>query len=140
MAENKTKPTNISVDEYIDAIENDVRRKDARFICDLMHQITGEPAVLWGPSIIGFGKYHYKYESGREGESLKIGFSPRKAELVLYIALGMGAHAENLAKLGPHKTGKGCLYIKSVDKIDMAVLKAIIELAWREVCAKYDAP
>ena len=126
MAETKTKPTPVSVADFLDAVENPVRRADGKTVCAMMAQITGEEPRMWGPSIIGFGSYHYKYDSGHEGTSCRIGFSPRKAELVLYILNGSEGEAELLARLGKHKTGKSCLYIKLLSDIDGSVLGEII--------------
>jgi len=125
MAENKTRPTTVSPAAFIATVDGDQRRKDCRELVALMRDITGHPPKMWGPSIVGFGQYHYKYESGREGDSLLTGFSPRKQELVLY--LGPGLHNKKLmAKLGRHKAGKGCLYVKTLDDVDRSVLRALV--------------
>lgn len=137
MAELKTKETIVSVDDFLDNVENDIRRIDGYEIRKIMEEITGEPAKMWGPSIIGFGKYSYKYESGHGGEMCKIGFSPRKAELVLYIGMDGEKQTQNLEKLGPHKIGKGCLYIKTLGKIDIEILRTMIKDKWDDMCAKY---
>ncbi|WP_422055446.1 DUF1801 domain-containing protein [Sphingomonas sp.] len=125
MAETKTKPTPVNVADFIDAVENPVRRDDAKTVCAMLERITGEPPKMWGPSIIGFGSYHYKYDSGHEGDMCRLGFSPRKAELVLYILTDSDDEAEKLARLGKHKTGKSCLYIKTLSDVDMAVLEEL---------------
>jgi hypothetical protein len=125
MAETKTKPTPVSVSAFIDAVENPVRRDDAKVVCAMLERLTGEPAKMWGPSIIGFGSYHYRYDSGRTGEMCRLGFSPRKAELVLYILTDAPGEADKLARLGKHKTGKSCLYVKKLADVDMAVLEEI---------------
>lgn len=125
MAETKTKPTPVNVADFIDAVENPVRRDDAKTVCAMLERITGEPPKMWGPSIIGFGSYHYKYDSGHEGDMCRLGFSPRKAELVLYILTGAPDEADKLARLGKHKTGKSCLYIKKLSDVDMAVLEEL---------------
>lgn len=132
MAEIKTKPTQINVAEFIDAVENPVRREEAKIVCAMMERITGEPAKMWGPSIIGFGSYHYKYDSGHEGTMCRLGFSPRKAQLVLYILTGAAAEGERLARLGKHTTGKSCLYIRKLAEVDMGVLEEMTRdaLAW----------
>jgi hypothetical protein len=125
MAENKTKPTRVSPAAFIATVDGDQRRKDCRELVALMRDITGHPPKMWGSNIVGFGQYHYKYESGREGDSLLTGFSPRKQELVLY--LGPGLHYSKLmAKLGRHKAGKGCLYVKTLDDVDRSVLRALV--------------
>jgi hypothetical protein len=126
MAELKTKPTEISVDAFIDAVPDPVRRGDAKVLRMLMARRSGEPAVMWGPTIIGFGTYHYKYESGREGTACRIGFSPRKAELVLYLPGTVSNQQDLLAKLGKHKTGKGCLYVKKLADVDLGVVEAMV--------------
>lgn len=125
MAETKTKPTPVNVADFIDAVENPVRRDDAKTVCAMLERITGEPPKMWGPSIVGFGSYHYKYDSGHEGDMCRLGFSPRKAELVLYILTDSDGEAEKLARLGKHKTGKSCLYIKKLSDVDMAVLEEL---------------
>lgn len=125
MAETKTKPTPVSVADFIDAVENPVRREDAKAVCAMLERVTGEPPQMWGPSIVGFGSYHYKYDSGHEGDMCRLGFSPRKAELVLYILTDSDDEAEKLARLGKHKTGKSCLYIKKLSDVDMAVLEEL---------------
>lgn len=126
MAETKTKPMPVSVADFLDTVENPVRRAEGKTVCAIMAQITGEEPRMWGPSIIGFGSYHYKYDSGHEGTSCRIGFSPRKSKLVLYILSGSEGEAEQLARLGKHKTGKSCLYIKQLSDIDEAVLREMI--------------
>ena len=129
MAENKTKPTKLSVAAFIDSLTDPTRRADAKSLVKLMQSAAGEKPKMWGPSIIGFGSYHYKYESGREGDMPLIGFSPRKAANVLY---GMNASSDSkalLAKLGKYATGKGCLYIKKLADVDQRVLETIASKA-----------
>jgi hypothetical protein len=126
MAESKTKPTNVSVGAFIDAIADEVRRADAKAIVKVMQRVTGEKPKMWGPSIIGFGSHHYRYESGREGDVPLAGFSPRKAATVLYGLLGTAESEALLERLGKHTTGKGCLYIKKLADVDQAVLEALI--------------
>ncbi len=125
MAENKTKQTGLSVASYLEALPDEGRRADARALVKLMRNATGEPAKMWGPSIIGFGTYHYQYESGREGDAPVVGFSPRKAATVIY-GLGLGNSEELVAQLGKHTTGKGCLYIKKFADVNQKVLEALI--------------
>ncbi|MGO8796780.1 MAG: DUF1801 domain-containing protein [Candidatus Sulfotelmatobacter sp.] len=122
MAENKTKPTKVSVTEFIDALPDPAMRADAKALVKIMQSATGEKPKMWGPSIIGFGSCHYKYESGREGDMPLIGFSPRKAANVLYGVIGSDDGKALLAKLGKHTTGKGCLYIKKLAEVDQQVL------------------
>ena len=123
--EAKTKPTDISVAEFIAAVENPVRRADAETVLALLEEISGEPATMWGPSIIGFGKYHDRYDSGPEGDAPRIGFSPRKAQTVLYILGGFEGQDELLARLGKVKTSVACLYVNKLADVDMAVLREI---------------
>ena len=132
MPENKTKPTDASVDDFIAAVENDTRRADAKTVLELMQRVTGEKPVMWGPTMIGFGRYVYKYKSGHGGEFFLTGFSPRKANLVLYIMPGYGKFDDLMARLGKHKTGKACLYVNKLADIDMAVLEELIakSVAW----------
>lgn len=127
MAEIKTKATEVSVDDFIDAVPVPERREDAKTLRAMMERLTGEPAKMWGPSIIGFGKYHYKYASGHGGTMARLGFSPRKAELVLYVLTEDDGEREaaQLARLGKHKTGKCCLYIKRLSDVDEAVLEEL---------------
>jgi hypothetical protein len=126
MAELKTKPTEITVDSFLDNVPDEKVRRDSYTIIGLMEKITGEKPKMWGPAIIGFGKYHYKYESGREGEICLTGFSPRKGNFSFYVLTGFEGEAELLAKLGKHKAGKGCLYVKKPGDIKLDVLERII--------------
>ena len=125
-AKNKTQPTDASVAEYLAAIEDPDRRRQCQAVCDLMADVTRRPPRLWGTSIVGFGTYHYKYDSGREGSHLVTGFANRKQALTLYIMPGFSRYASLLKKLGKHKTGKSCLYIKDLDAIDMKVLRQLV--------------
>jgi hypothetical protein len=131
MAENKTKPTGAAVDAFLDRIADPQKRADAHKVRALMERLAGEPAAMWGPSIVGFGSYHYKYESGREGDWCRIGFSPRARELVLY-GLGVSRRPALMARLGKHRTGKGCLYIKRLADVDEAVLEQLVTEALAE--------
>ena len=126
MADNKTKPTEVSVAAYINALIDETRRTDAKAFVKLMQSATGEKPKMWGPSIIGFGSYHYTYESGREGDAPLVGFSPRKAATVLYGVTGSSDAGALLAELGRHTTGKGCLYIKKLADVDHKVLEALV--------------
>jgi len=137
MADNKTKPTKLSVPAYIDTIADETQRADARTLVKLMQGATGEKAAMWGSAIVGFGSYHYKYDSGREGDMPLIGFSPRKAATVLYLMLGTGNYEAQLAKLGKHTTGKGCLYIKKLGDVDRKVLIDLIARCVVGMRAKY---
>lgn len=120
---NRTVEGDASVADFLSRVDPPERQDDGRTLAALMARLSGEPAAMWGPSIIGFGRYHYRYDSGREGDSLRIGFSPRKAELVLYLS---GLAEGDFDALGKHRRGKGCLYIKRLSVIDMAVLEALI--------------
>lgn len=126
MAELKTKKTKASVTAFLNKITDEQRRKDCQTVLNLMKQATGEEPKMWGSSIVGFGKYHYRYASGREGEWPIIGFSPRKTDLTLYITPGFEKFESLMAKLGKYKTGKSCLYIKKLDDVEVPVLKKLI--------------
>lgn len=126
MYELKTKETSNSVIEFIESVENPKRREDAYRLLDIFTEVTGLEAKMWGPSIIGFGSYHYKYLSGHEGDAALVGFSPRKAKMSLYITTGASKEAELLHKLGKHTSGKSCLYVNKLEDIDIEVLKKII--------------
>ena len=125
MAEIKTKSTEVSVDAFLDAVNHPVRRADGQALRVMMERITGEPAVMWGPSIVGFGRYHYRYASGHEGDMCRIGYSPRSANLVLYVG-GFPDYEALLAKLGKHKTSKACLYVNKLADVDLDVLENIV--------------
>lgn len=126
MTEIKTGPTKASVDAFLDAVEHPVRRADGKTVRAMMERITGEPAVMWGPSIVGFGSYHYRYASGHQGDMCRIGFSPRAANLVLYLG-AFPEHEGLLAKLGKHKLSKACLYLNKLADVDLGVLAEIIQ-------------
>ncbi|NER15344.1 DUF1801 domain-containing protein [Leptobacterium flavescens] len=126
----KTKPTDQNVTDFINAIPHETRRKDGFFILDMMKRITGLEPVIWGPSIIGFGSYHYKYDSGHEGDAPLIAFSPRKQHQVLYVLSNFKGQEELLKKLGKYKTGKVCLYVTRLENIDLEVLEEIVQKAW----------
>jgi hypothetical protein len=127
MAENKTKPTPIDPLEFLKTQSDPQRHADCLRIIELMRDASGEVAVMWGPAIIGFGKYAYHYESGRKGEAALLAFSPRKSDLTLYIMPGTAHFPEQLSRLGKHKTGGACLYIKKLADIDEAVLREILD-------------
>ena len=126
MADNKTKPTKLRVAAFIDAIPDSTKRTDAKALVKLMQNAAGEKPKMWGPSIIGFGSYHYKYDSGREGDMPLIGFSPRKAATVLYNMICSSDSKDLLPKLGKHTTSKGCLYIKKLADVDQQVLETLV--------------
>jgi len=128
LVEIQTKPTATNVEDFINNIQDEQKRKDSFLLLEMMKKASGEEPVLWGGSIIGFGNKRYKSpRSGREVDWLKIGFSPRKANLSLYVSVGIKEHAADLKKLGKHKTGVGCLYINKLDDVDLKVLKGIID-------------
>ena len=126
MAEIKTKPTQVSVDAFIAGVEKPIRRADALVLREMFERVTGEPAVMWGPTIVGFGAYHYRYASGHEGDMCRTGFSPRSANLVLYVG-GFPEYEALLAKLGKHKRSKACLYLNKLADVDLAVLEEIVQ-------------
>jgi hypothetical protein len=139
MAANKTVATEASIDAFIDAVEDERKRADSHELVDLMRTITGHEPKLWGSSLVGFDSYHYRYASGREGDFFITGFSPRKTALAIYIMPGFDNYAEQLQRLGPHKTGKSCLYVKNLDAIDRGVLEEIISDSVRAMREKYPA-
>jgi hypothetical protein len=136
-SQNRTVPIVLSVDAFIDAVTDDNQRADARFIAAMMERLSGEKPAMWGPSIIGFGSYHYKYESGREGEMCRIGFSPRKGQTVVYLIDGYLGKDAQLGRLGKHKTGKSCLYIKRLSDVDVGVLEEMVRDSLAYMDAKY---
>src|SRR5271165_4532847 len=137
MAENKTKPTQVSVAAFIDAITDQTRRVDAEALVKLMQSASGEKPKMWGPSIIGFGACHYKYDSGREGDMPLIGFSPRKTAIVLYISKSFKEADALLAKLGKFTGGTGCLYIKKLADVDLKVLEALVAKSLAAMRVRY---
>jgi hypothetical protein len=132
MPENKTKPSRASVSEFLRGVANDTRRGDAQTLIAMMTRVTGVEPRMWGPSIIGFGIQHYRYESGREGDMPRIAFSPRAANLVLYVLTGAPSEAALLARLGKHRTGVACLYINKLADVDMTVLETMAADAWAQ--------
>lgn len=126
----KTHQTDVDVDGFLAAVEPEGRRADGQAMCALMAQISGEPPRMWGPTIVGFGSYHFRYDSGHEGDSLKMGFSPRKAAIVLYLPSSPDREAL-LSRLGKYTTGKSCLYIKRLDDTDPEAMRALIAASWR---------
>jgi hypothetical protein len=137
MAANKTVPTGADVDAFIDGVDHERRRQEARTVLAMMREITGEEPVMWGPSIIGFGSLHYRYDSGREGDMPAAAFSPRKAQLTVYID-EFDEREELLGRLGPHSTGKSCLYIKRLDAVDIDVLRQLVAASYRHGVASHD--
>ncbi|MEH7345627.1 DUF1801 domain-containing protein [Bacillus sp. JJ1532] len=137
MYELKTKETDSSVIEFIERVENIKKRKDAYDLLDIFTEVTGFPAKMWGPSIIGFGSYHYIYESGHVGDAPLVGFSPRKAKISLYFNLGEKEREELLELFGKHTTGKACVYINKLDDIDLEILKKLIKQSVNYLENKY---
>jgi hypothetical protein len=137
MAEQKTKPTQQSVDGFIDKIDNEEVRDDCRTLIKLMSKVTGSGPAMWGSSIIGFGKYHYKYASGHEGDSCLTGFSPRKQNITLYVMPGFDQHPGLVKDLGKHKAGKGCIYVKRLSDIDMKVLEKLVAFSVKHLRELY---
>ncbi len=131
----KTVPNDAAVDDFVEQVPHEARRRDARVLVDLYRRVTGEEPRMWGPSIVGFGEYHYHYATGRQGDMAAAGFSPRAASLSLYFADGFTAHADRLARLGPHTLGKGCLYLKRLEQVDLDVLAELVAASWRTVTA-----
>ena len=127
MAELKTKLNDKSVEDFLNTVEDEQKRKDSFELLKIMQEISGEPAKMWGSAIVGFGSYHYVYASGREGDWMLSGFSPRKASITLYLMAGFDQMGDELASLGKHKVGKGCLYVKSLSDIDEKVLRKMIK-------------
>ncbi|NOR62463.1 MAG: DUF1801 domain-containing protein [Rhodobacteraceae bacterium] len=136
---NKTQENDDDVAAFLQSVENPKRRADAEVVLEMMTRVTGWPAKMWGASIIGFGSYHYKYESGREGDALRVGFSPRKANLVIYIMPGYTDYSEILGRIGKYKKGKSCLYINKLADVDMAVLEELVVAGLADMAEKYPA-
>jgi|SRR6478672_2656666 len=135
--EAKTKVTDVSVADFIAAVENPQRRADAETLCALFEEISGEPATMWGPSIIGFGTYHYRYASGHEGDAPRLGFSPRKAQTVLYVMSGAEGQADMIKRLGKVKSSVSCIYVNRLDQIDMGVLREMADASLAHMREQY---
>ena len=138
MASNKTMPTDQSVEEFLSAVPDERKREDCRSLLGLMKSITGEDPRMWGGSMVGFGQYHYRYASGREGDFFLTGFSPRKSALAVYIMPGCARYESQMKRMGPHRTGKSCLYLKSLETIDRAFLEDIIRDSVAYMREEYD--
>ena len=137
MAENKTKPTNVSVASFIDQLADQTKREDAKTLVKWMQELTGEPPKMWGPSIIGFGVCRYRHDSGREGDMPVASFSPRKTAIVIYILTGAPGLEALFARLGSHTIGKSCLYIKKLADVDQGVLKALVVKSIADIRSRY---
>lgn len=138
MAELKTKENNASVKAFLNAIENDQKRKDCKAINKMMKTITGKSPKMWGTSIVGFDSYHYKYDSGREGDWYITGFSPRKQNITVYIMSGFPRHQELVDQLGKYKTGRSCLYFKKLSDINLEVFQELVETSFNYMSDKYN--
>lgn len=134
---NKTVETSVDPEAFVSAVADPEQQSDARKLVSLMSRLSGKPPKMWGPSIIGFGQYHYRYESGREGDMCRIGFSPRKGQTVIYLVDGYEQQQDNLARLGKHKIGKSCLYIKRLSDIDENVLEAMVQASLSHMAERY---
>jgi hypothetical protein len=137
MVENKTKATDASLAAYLAAIADEARRQDCAALAKMMTHATKQPPVLWGTSIVGFGSYHYKYESGHEGDSCLVGFSSRKGDISIYLMAGFPGRDELLARLGRHKMGKACLYVRRLGDIDPKVLEQLVVGSVTEIKRRY---
>lgn len=137
-AKNKTQPTEQSVESFLDSVEDEQKRADSYTLLKLIGEITGDKPVMWGSSIVGFGTYHYKYASGREGEFMVTGFSPRKRNLTIYIMPGFDQYAQMLSRLGKYKTGRSCLYVNKLADIDVDVLRELLEADVKYMREKYE--
>ncbi len=136
-SENKTVPTKISVAKFIDSVDHEKRRADAKELLKLFKKVTGQTPVMWGPSIIGYGAYHYVYESGREGDAPNVGFSPRKTSMVLYVMGSIDDDDPLRTKLGKYKTGRACLYVNKLEDVDIGVLEKIIKKSYTKTIKKW---
>lgn len=137
MSANKTVATKISVDDFLSTLTDETKRRDSYELISIMERLSGEKATMWGPTIIGFGTYHYKYASGREGDMCRIGFSPRKAEFSLYLTCNADDFSAMLEKFGKHKTGKGCIYFKRLADVNRDVLEQMIKRSLKETKELY---
>ena len=137
MYELKTQVNDASITDFLSQIDNETRRSDAYQMLDIMKEVTGEEPKMWGKSIVGFGSYHYVYASGQEGDWMLTAFSPRQASLTVYIMPGFDDYAELMEQLGKYKTGKSCLYIKSLEDVDLKVLKKLIKQSVQDMKKKY---
>lgn len=138
MAELKTRPTDASVEEFIAGVENEARREDCRTLLAMMQRVTGFKPVMWGPSIVGFGSYHYRYASGREGDWMLAGFSPRARELTVYIMAGFEGAEKTLARLGRHRMSSGsCLYLKRLADVDLEILEELVRASVEKLRRAY---
>ena len=133
----KTVPTDAKVSAFLQGLDNEKRQAESSQLIEVMQRLSGEPATMWGPSIIGFGKYDYTYGSGHSGTSMRVGFSPRKAAMTVYIVPGFENKAALLEQFGPHTIGKSCLYVKDLSKVDLIVLEEILSISLKEMAVRY---
>ena len=136
MSRNKTVETEASVENFINSVDSEQKRRDSWVLIAMMQEITSCQPKMWGTSLVGFGSYHYKYASGRKGDWMLVGFSPRKQSLTLYIVSGFAEYDELMAKLGKHRTGKSCLYINKLDDVDMSILRELVRQSVEHVAAQ----
>ena len=140
MSDLKTRPTGAAVDAFIDGLGDERRRDEARWLVGLLRDLAGEEPRMWGEKIVGFGSYHYRYDSGREGAWFRVGFSPRKRDVALHLMGGADeAHAEILGRLGPHRAGSGCVYFSRLDRVDESALRELVEASLARLAAAYGA-
>lgn len=137
MAELKTKATELDPREFLETVDSDEKRQDCFWLLEQMEELSGAPAKMWGESMIGFGTYHYVYDSGREGDWFEVGFAPRKQNLVVYIMPGFIEYDDLLSQLGKYKTGKSCLYIKKLSDVNREVLRDLIDQSLKAMREKY---
>ena len=137
MAELKTKVTEVDPREFLETVDSDEKRQDSLWLLEQMEELSGAPAKMWGESMIGFGTYHYVYDSGREGDSFEVGFAPRKQHMVVYIMPGFAEYDGLLSQLGKYKTGKSCLYIQKLSDVNREVLRELIEQSLQTMREKY---
>lgn len=133
MSELKTKQTNASVDKFLNSVEDEKKREDMFKLKEMFEEVTGEPAKMWGKKVVGFGKYSYKYASGKTGEWMIVGFAPRKSNITIYIMSGFNEYGEILEDLGPHKLGKSCLYIRRLSYINEEALKKLVKKSFNHL-------
>lgn len=133
----KTTPGTGDVQAFLTGIRDERRRTESQTVCELMRAVTKQEPVLWGKTMVGFGRYHYRYASGREGDWFRVGFSPRKQALTIYCMPGHAQHLDLLTRLGRHTTGVSCLYLPRLDDVDLGVLRQIVDQSWAEMAERY---
>lgn len=133
----KTRPTRVSPETFIAGLSDERRRREAETLLKLLGEVSGQPPVMWGSSIVGYGSYHYKYSSGREGDWCRLAFSPRKQNVTVYLMPGFDEQQDLLSQLGPHKTAVSCLYIRKLETVDLSVLRKIAQRSWDQMAERY---